>query len=212
MITVNYHPHTPMEQDILVGILLVMYMGNDIPKGEKDIGFKWCPLRNTLTYTSCTVTRVSARHTTRGHYRQDIPLGTYDRKQQRWTLRGNHTEVDYLMKLIRKGDDVSLATLEKIRTAPWKEKPPNVRETIRRYEERDDPWENIPQEDCTSEASLAQSGGTKNGTSRSIRGSGFHSSGLEEHASSGNRQHTGDPQAYRQDSLEALREKDNGVI
>ncbi len=29
MITVNYRPHTPMEQDILVGILLAMYMGND---------------------------------------------------------------------------------------------------------------------------------------------------------------------------------------
>ena len=25
MITVNYRPHTPMEQDILVGILLAMY-------------------------------------------------------------------------------------------------------------------------------------------------------------------------------------------
>jgi hypothetical protein len=61
--------------------------------------------------------------------------------------------VDYLMKLIRKGDDVSLATLEKIRESPWKARPPNVRETLRRCEERDDPWENIPQEDCTSEMS-----------------------------------------------------------
>jgi hypothetical protein len=128
-------------------------MGNDIPEGEKGSGFKWCPLRNTLAYTVCTVTRVSARRTTRGHRRQDIPLGTYDRKQQRWTLKGNHTEVDYLMKLIRKGDDVSLATLEKIRAAPWKARPPNVRQTIRRCEERDDPWEDIPQEDCASEMS-----------------------------------------------------------
>jgi hypothetical protein len=142
-----------MEQDILVGILLAMYMGNDIPEGEKGSGFKWCPLRNTLAYTACTVTRVSSRRTTRGHCRQDIPLGTYDRKQQRWTLKGNHTEVDYLMKLIRKGDDVSLSTLEKIRAAPWKARPPNIRQIIRRCEERDDPWENIPQEDCTSEMS-----------------------------------------------------------
>ena len=149
----NYRPHTPMEQDILVGILLVMHIGNDIPDGEKGSGFKWCPLRNALAYTACTVTRVSARRTTRGHYRQDIPLGTYDRKQQRWTLKGNHMEVDYLMKLIRKGDDVSLSILEKIRAAPWKARPPNVRQTIRRCEERDDPWEDIPQEDCASEMS-----------------------------------------------------------
>jgi hypothetical protein len=127
MITVNYRPHTPMEQDILVGVLLAMYMGNDIPDGEKGSGFKWCPLRNTLAYTACTVTRVSARRTTRGHCRQDIPLGMYDRKQRRWTLKGNHTEVDKLMTLIRKGDDVSLAVLEKMRTAPWKARPPNAR-------------------------------------------------------------------------------------
>ncbi len=111
MITVNYRPHTPMEQDILVGILLAMYMGNDIPEGEKGSG---------------------SRRTTRGHCRQDIPLGTYDRKHQRWTLKGNHTEVDSLMKLIRKGDDVSLSTLEKIRAAPWKARPPNIRQIIRR--------------------------------------------------------------------------------
>jgi hypothetical protein len=56
------------------------------------------------------------------------------------------------MKLIRKGDDVSLAILEKIRAAPWKVRTPNVRQIIRRCEERDDPWENIPQEDdCTSD-------------------------------------------------------------
>ncbi len=40
-ITVNYRPYTPMEQDILVGILLVMYMGNEILDGEKDSRFKW---------------------------------------------------------------------------------------------------------------------------------------------------------------------------
>jgi hypothetical protein len=131
-----------------------MYMVNDIPDGEKVSGFKWCPLRNTLTYTACTVTRVSARSTTRGHCCQDIPLGTYDRKQRRWTLKGNHTEVDHLMTLIRKGDDGSLAILEKMRSVPWKARPPNVRKIISRCEERDDPWENIPQEDdCTSEMS-----------------------------------------------------------
>jgi hypothetical protein len=57
------------------------------------------------------------------------------------------------MKLIRKGDDVSPDTLEKIRATPWKARPPIVRQIIRRCEERDDPWENIPQEDCTSERS-----------------------------------------------------------
>ena len=154
MITVNYRPHTPMEQDILVGVLLAMYMGNDIPDGEQGSGFKWCPLRNTLTHTACTVTRVSARRTTRGHCRQDIPLGMYDRKQRRWTLKGNHTEVAKLMSLIKKGDDVSLAVLEKMLAAPWKARPPNARMIANRCEERDDPWENIPQEDdCTSEMS-----------------------------------------------------------
>jgi hypothetical protein len=37
MITVNYRPHTPMEQDILVCILLTMCMGNDIPKEKREV-------------------------------------------------------------------------------------------------------------------------------------------------------------------------------
>ena len=94
MITINYRPQVPMEQDILVGILLAMHMGNDIPEGSRGAGLKWCPIRNETAYTACTVTRVSVRRTTRGHCRQDIPLGAYDRKQQRWTLKGNHTEVE----------------------------------------------------------------------------------------------------------------------
>ena len=57
MITVSYRPHTPMEQDILVGILLAMHIGNDIPDGEKGSGFKWCPLRNALAYTAGIIWR-----------------------------------------------------------------------------------------------------------------------------------------------------------
>jgi hypothetical protein len=73
---------------------------------------------------------------------------------KRWTLKGNHTEVDTLMTLIRKGDDVFLTVLEKMRAAPWKTRPPNARMIINRCEERDDPWEDIPQEDdYTSEMS-----------------------------------------------------------
>jgi hypothetical protein len=67
-------------------------------------------------------------------------------------LRGNHSEVDRLMSLIRKGDDVSLAVLEKMKAVPWKARPPNARTIINRCEERDDPWEDIPQEeDCALE-------------------------------------------------------------
>jgi hypothetical protein len=62
-------------------------------------------------------------------------------------LKGNHKEVDKLMSLIRKGDDVSLDVLEKMRAAPWKARPPNVRTVIDKYKERDDPWEDIPQEE-----------------------------------------------------------------
>ena len=69
-------------------------------------------------------------------------------------MKGNHKEVDKLMLLIRKGDDVSLDVLEKMRAAPWKARPPNVRTVINRCKERDDPWEDIPQEeDGTSEMS-----------------------------------------------------------
>ena len=69
-------------------------------------------------------------------------------------MKGNHTEVAKLMSLIKKGDDVSLAVLEKMLAAPWKARPPNARTIANRCEERDDPWENIPQEDdCTSEMS-----------------------------------------------------------
>ncbi len=51
MITVNYRPYVPMEQDILVGVLLAMHMGNDIPVGERGCAHKWCPVRNTLRTT-----------------------------------------------------------------------------------------------------------------------------------------------------------------
>jgi hypothetical protein len=51
-----------------------------------------------------------------------------------------------------KGDDVSLAVLEKMKTAPWKARPPNSHTVINRSEERDDPWEDLPQEeDCVLE-------------------------------------------------------------
>ena len=96
IITIEYRQHVQLEQDLLVGLLLAMYIGNDIPEGETVIGLKWFPLRNEIACTACTVTRVTARRSTRGHYRQDIPLGVYDRQQQRWTLRDKTDEISYL--------------------------------------------------------------------------------------------------------------------
>jgi hypothetical protein len=118
MITIEYRHHTPLEQDLQVGLLLAMHIGNDIPTGEAGSGLKWCPIRNELAHTSCTVTRVSARRSTRGHCRQDIPLGIYDRKQQRWTLKEKTDEIAYLLKLAGKSDDSSMIILDKIRSAP----------------------------------------------------------------------------------------------
>ena len=92
MITIEYRQHVQLEQDLLVGLLLTMYIGNDIPEGEGGRGLKWCPLRNEIRCTACTVTRVTARRSTRGHCRQDIPLGVYDRQEQRWTLRDKTDE------------------------------------------------------------------------------------------------------------------------
>ena len=56
MITIEYRQHIQLEQDLLVGLLLTMYIGNDIPEGEADSGLKWCPHRNERAYTACTVT------------------------------------------------------------------------------------------------------------------------------------------------------------
>jgi hypothetical protein len=78
-----------------------------------------------------------------GHCRQDIPLGAYDRKQQRWTLKVHHKEIEYLMQMIRRGNDASLAILDKIRAAPWKTRPPNMRQIIRKCGERDNTWEDF---------------------------------------------------------------------
>ena len=83
-----------------------MYMGNDIPTGETGSGLKWCPIRNEMSHTSCTVTRVSARRSTRGHCRQDIPLGIYDRKQQKWTLKDRTDEITKEKKFMALGEDV----------------------------------------------------------------------------------------------------------
>ena len=54
------------------------------------------------------------------HCRQDIPLGEYDRKHRRWTLKGKHKEVEYLVNLVKKGYDVSLDILDKLRSTPWR--------------------------------------------------------------------------------------------
>ncbi len=127
MITIEYRQHVQLEQDLLVGLLLTMYIGNDIPEGESDSGLKWCPLRNEISCTARTVTRVTARRSTRGHCRQDIPLGVYDRQQERWTLRDKTDEVSYLLHLTRKRNDLSLTILDRIRSAPWKSRSPNLR-------------------------------------------------------------------------------------
>jgi hypothetical protein len=150
MITIEYRHHTPLEQDLQVGLLLAMHIGNDIPTGEAGSGLKWCPIRNELAHTSCTVTRVSARRSTRGHCRQDIPLGIYDRKQQRWTLRDKTEEIAYLLKLAGKSDDSSMIILNKIRSAPWNSKPPNLRIVKEKCEHRATQWQQIPQSPPTS--------------------------------------------------------------
>ena len=130
MITIEYHRHVPLEQDDLVGLLLTMNIGNDIPEVSRDGGLKWCPLRNETSYTAYTVTKVTTRSTTRGYYRQDIPLDEYDRKHRRWTLQGKHKEVEYLVNLVKKGDDVSLVILDKLRSTPWKNRSPNIKQDI----------------------------------------------------------------------------------
>jgi hypothetical protein len=127
MITIEYRHHIPLEQDLHVSLLLAMHIDNDIPTGEAGSGLKWCPIRNEIAHTSCTVTRVSARRSTRGHCRQDIPLGIYDRKQQRWTLKGKTDEIAYLLKLAGKSEDSSMIILDKIRSDPWNSKSPNLR-------------------------------------------------------------------------------------
>ena len=40
MIMIEYRHHVQLEQDLLVGLLLAMYIGNDIPQGEGDSGLK----------------------------------------------------------------------------------------------------------------------------------------------------------------------------
>ncbi len=74
MITIKYRPRIPLEQDLLIGLLLAMHMGNDIPQDDEGCGIIWCPIRDKLGETTCMVTKVTSRHTTRGHCRQEIPM------------------------------------------------------------------------------------------------------------------------------------------
>ena len=106
---------------------------------------KWCPLRNEIVYTVCTVTRVTGRRSTRGHCRQDIPLVVYDRKKQKWTLRDKTDEISYLLHLGRKRDDLSLTILDRIRSVPWKSRSPNLRMMRENCGVREDQWKEIPQ-------------------------------------------------------------------
>jgi hypothetical protein len=76
---------------------------------------------------------------------QDIPLGIYDRKQQRWTLKDKTDEIAYLLKLAGKSDDSSMIILDKIRSDPWNSKPPNLRLMKEKCEHRATQWQQIPQ-------------------------------------------------------------------
>ena len=84
------------------------------------------------------------------HCRQDIPLGIYDRKQQRWTLRDKTEEIAYLLKLAGKSDESSMIILDKIRSDPWNSKPPNLRIAKEKCEHRATQWQQIPQSPPTS--------------------------------------------------------------
>ena len=144
MITIEYRPRVSLEQDLLVGLLLTIHIGNDIPTDEDGCGLKWCPIRNELGTTTCTVTKVMVRRTTRGHCRQEIPLGEYDRNRQRWSLKGKTKETSYLLKMVMRGDESSLAILNKIRTRKWNSKPPNPRLTEEKQESSEEICQSIP--------------------------------------------------------------------
>ena len=144
MITIEYRPKIPLEQDLLVGLLLAMHIGNDIPKGQEGCGFKWCPIRNELGETTCTVTKVTTRRTTKGHCRQEIPMGEYNRNRQHWSLKDKTKETLYLLKMAARGDDSSLAVLNKIRTRKWNSTPPNPRATRAKQGTPAETWQGIP--------------------------------------------------------------------
>ncbi len=44
MITIEYRPTVSLEQDLLVGLLLEIHIGNDIPKDEDGCGLKGYPM------------------------------------------------------------------------------------------------------------------------------------------------------------------------
>jgi hypothetical protein len=63
---------------------------------------------------------------------------------QRWTLKGRTDEIIHLLKLAGKSDDSSMTILDKIRAAPWKSKPPNLRLVKEKYDHRASQWQQIP--------------------------------------------------------------------
>ena len=134
MITIEYRHRVSLEQDLLVGLLLTMHIRNDIPKDEDGCGLKWCPIQNEMCVTTCTVTKVTDRRITRGHCRQEIPMGEYDRNRQRWSLKGKTKETSYLLKMTMSGGDSSLVILNKIRKRKWNSRPPNPRLTEAKQE------------------------------------------------------------------------------
>ena len=133
-----------LEQDLLVGLLLTMHIRNDIPKDEDGCGLKWYPIRNEMGVTTCTVTKVTVRRTTRGHCRQEIPMGEYDRNRQRWSLKGKTKETSYLLKMAMRGGDSSLAILNKIHKRKWNSRPPNPHLTETKQETTEENWQDIP--------------------------------------------------------------------
>ena len=134
MITIEYRHRVSLEQDLRVGLLLAMHIGSYIPMDKEVCGLKWCPIRNEMGTTACTVTKVTVRRTARGHCRQEIPMGEYDRNRRRWSLKGKTKETLYLRKMATRVGDSSLAILNKIRTRKWNSRPPNPRLTKARQE------------------------------------------------------------------------------
>jgi hypothetical protein len=59
-------------------------------------------------------------------------------------LKAKQKETSYLLKLATKGDNSSLAILDKIRTRKWNSAPPNSRSTGENQETSEESWQEIP--------------------------------------------------------------------
>ncbi len=87
-----------MEEDTLVGILMVFMSGNSVPRGP-GVDLRWCPLTHRIGITSCALIGVTVRRSLFNLRRREVRFGHQRRGQVEWSL--NNSKDPTLRRMVK---------------------------------------------------------------------------------------------------------------